>query len=278
MSTTSPPSSTSQPQYTLYYWPDLPGRGEFARLLFADTNTSYDEPFSHIPSPSLGSSLAELKQAHPFFALPCLSITTSPSSPPLFISTTAVQCRYLAFHLDHGRLAPTTEADDYRAQELAAICVDAVGEGHDAWHAIDKQGSYASQKDATQPHIKHFVSTRLPKWLDLFESALIANGGEVLVGKALTYGTHVHTIVLRLTYPLWRLLTRCVCCVLCGVCAVDLFVFHWLHGVQYQCPAEFASLPIPLLRAFKARIEARPGIAERLRTRTVKYDGTGPIF
>ena len=59
---------------------------------------------------------------------------------------------------------------------------------------------------------------------------------------------------------------------------VDLCVFHWLDGVQYQLPEEYRKLPIPTLRTFKESIAARPRIEERLKTRKEKYDGTGPIF
>ena len=253
MSTSSTPS-TSSPSYSLYYWPSLPGRGEFARLLLEETATPYDEPFASLPYPQLLPQLAALKTQHSFFALPLLAVhnpAPSPSStlpaPPssLHVSGSGVICRYLAHHLDGGRLAPRTEADDYRAQQLIAMAVDAVGEGCHAWHAIDTNASYDSQKKETQPFIDQFVSRRLPRWLEAFEKALEANGGKHLVGEGLTY--------------------------------VDIFVFQWLHGVEYQCPKEYAALPIPLLRALKDAVQQRPAIAKRVANRK-QYDGTGPCF
>lgn len=36
--------SDSKRKYTLLYWPTIPGRGEFIRLLFAATKTPYADP------------------------------------------------------------------------------------------------------------------------------------------------------------------------------------------------------------------------------------------
>ena len=246
MSTSSSAPSGASPSYALHYWPGLPGRGEFARLLFAETGTAYSEPFAQLEWPEIRRQLDEMKTAHQHFhALPCLSVTLPSAAQPLLISQSAVMCRYLAVHLDGGRLQPKSEAGDYRCQELAATVVDAVGDGHDAWHAIDHNGSYASQREATQPFIDTFLSKRLPRWLSTFESTLKQNGGQVFVGSELSW--------------------------------VDLFIFQWLHGVESQCPQQYAELPIPTLRAFKQRIESRPGIAERVKARR-QYDGTGPCF
>ena len=164
----------------------------------------------------------------------------------MYVSQSAVMCRYLSLHLDGGRLAAKSDADDVRAQELLASAVDAVGEGCTAWHAIDSSASYDSQKQATQPFIDTFVTRRLPKWLAFFEQALQANGGQWLVGSG-------------------------------GMTYVDVFVFQWLHGVEYQCGEVYRREAIDGLRGLKERVEKRPGIAERVTTRNA-YDGTGPCF
>jgi hypothetical protein len=31
-------------EWTLYYWPTCPGRGEYARLIFVETETPFNEP------------------------------------------------------------------------------------------------------------------------------------------------------------------------------------------------------------------------------------------
>ena len=167
-----------------------------------------------------------------------------PHSPSIYRSQ--LSCvRYLSQHLDSGRLAAKTDTDDFRAQELLACAVDAVGEGCTAWHAIDTTASYSSQAKETQPFIDTFVSKRLPKWLQFFESALKGNGGEFFIGSELSY--------------------------------VDVYIFQWLHGVEFQCPEVYNSESIDCLRGLKERVEKRPGIAERVKSRN-KYDGTGPCF
>lgn len=245
-SSSSSSSSPSTPEWQLYYWPGLPGRAEFARLLFHETNTAYTEPFANSAFPQIQPQREQLSATQPFFAMPVLCHTPPGSTAPsIRISQSAVMCRYLSLHLDGGRLAARNERDDFRAQELLACAVDAVGEGCTAWHAIDGEGSYASQAKETQPFVDQFVSKRLPKWLAFFEKALQANGGAFFIGSELSY--------------------------------VDVFVFQWLHGVEFQCPEVYKSEAIDCLRGLKEQVEKRPGIAERVKARK-GYDGTGPCF
>ena len=238
-------SSSTTPEWQLYYWPGLPGRAEFARLLFHETNSLYTEPFAHSTYPQIQATREQLATKHPFFALPLLLHTPAKDGQPIHISQSAVMCRYLSLHLDGGRLAAKNEHDDFRAQELLACAVDAVGEGCTAWHAIDSNASYASQAKETQPFIDTFTDKRLPKWLTFFESALQANGGTYFIGSELSY--------------------------------VDVYIFQWLHGVEFQCSEVYNRKGYESLRALKERVEKRPGIAERVNTRN-KYDGTGPCF
>ncbi len=74
---------SSTPEWQLYYWPGLPGRGEFARLLFHETDTPYTEPFAHSTPSHIQSLREQLSTAQPFFALPLLVHT-----PPLRCLTT----------------------------------------------------------------------------------------------------------------------------------------------------------------------------------------------
>jgi len=240
-------STSSTDEWELYYWPKMLGRGEFARLLFAETGTPYKEMYQGLGGDKAWPQLQQMKQSKPFFACPLIRHTPpSSSSSPVLLTQVAVIVRYLAAQLDNGRLAAKAGVDDYYATEVVANVVDVVAEGHDAWHAINHSGSYESQKKETQPFIEKFIQQRLPKWAQYFEDTLIAAGGHYFIGHQLSY--------------------------------VDLCVFHWLDGIEYQLPKEYASLPIPTLRAFKEQIASRPAIANRLKTRKETYDGTGPIF
>jgi len=233
-------------EWQLYYWPTAIGRGEFARLLFSETNTEYVEVWKGRDPPDAWKESQLLKQQiRPFFALPAI-IHTPASASPILLSQTPVIVRYLASQLDNGRLSPIQGIDEYYAQELMSGLVDVVAEGHDAWHGINHTASYESQKKETQPFIDAFTNNRLPRWLDYFEKALKYTGGQFFVSKKLTY--------------------------------VDICVFHWLHGVEHQLPNVYFSAPVPTLRAFKEEIQKRPRITKRIEERGRTYDGTGPIF
>jgi len=202
----------SKAEWRLYYWPKMLGRGEFMRLLFAETSTSYEDVYKL-------RSWQEVAQENyasgkVFFAVPAIQHGS------FFLSQTPAVVRYIAKKCDGGRLYPQTEEDDFYAQSLMAGVVDVVAEGHDAWHAIDKNASYASQAKECVPFITYFTTKRLPRWLDFFETALRRNGTSssegFFVGRSLTY--------------------------------VDIGVFHWLHGVHFQLPEVFNAANIPLLK------------------------------
>jgi len=218
------------------------------RLLFAETNTSFHEAFQGVSSGNAQKLIQDMKNnIRPFFAVPVIIHTPNDDgSSPILLSQTPVIMRYLASELDHGRLFPNKGIDEYYAMELMSGIVDIVEEGCRGWHAIHTCDSYASQKKETQPFIDIFLDERLPIWLEFFETTLKHNGNKHFVSNKLTY--------------------------------VDLAVFHWLDGVEYQCPELYEKSPIPTLKAFKQSIAKLPRIAQRLQTRTEKYDGTGPIF
>eukprot|EP00743_Colponemidia_sp_Colp-15_P006504 GILK01007003.1.p1 GENE.GILK01007003.1~~GILK01007003.1.p1 ORF type:complete len:254 (+),score=19.80 GILK01007003.1:37-762(+) len=240
--------AAEESEWTLYYWPGMPGRGEFMRLIFAETQTEYNDAYRTLSWEEVGK--INYNKNKNFFAVPAIK------HRDFFLSQTPVIVRYMATKLDNGRLYPLDEKLGYRCDEVMAGVVDLVAEGHDAWHAIDHNASYVSQKEATQPFIDTYKNKRLPKWFAFFEHVLqenrqkfpaFAEGGPYLVGDCLTY--------------------------------VDLCLFHVLDGIQFQCPEEYNALPAPELRAFKERIGRRPRISAYLASdRRTSFSGTGPIF
>ncbi|CAF0805768.1 unnamed protein product [Didymodactylos carnosus] len=216
------------------------GRGEFLRLLFAELNVPYNEVMQGKSFQDGYGIQQEMKKSHTFFAIPAIE------HGDIFLWQTPVMARYIALQCDEGRLMPKNEKDDLYAQALMATLVDVVGEGHDAWHSPDHNASYESQKESSALPIKIFIEKRLPKFFDFFENSLKKNGNQFFVGQSLSY--------------------------------VDVCMFHWLDGIEYQLPEVYQQANIPTLREFKKRIAQRPNIAKRLETRTEKYDGTGPIF
>ncbi|KAK9767033.1 hypothetical protein K7432_003468 [Basidiobolus ranarum] len=235
--------------WKLYYWPGMPGRGEFIRLLFIETSTPFEDVFAGKDWEAVGKVNYELSKE--FFALPTIKHNE------FLLSQTPVICRYLAVKLQNGILYPQEETLGYQAEMIMAGIVDLTAEGHDAWHPIDKNASYESQKDQAKPFIEYYENKRLPKWFAFFERILVENEkkfptfnqeeGPYLVGESLSY--------------------------------VDLCIFHILDGIAFQCPAAYAAIHAPKLKALKKRIENRPKIKEYLSSsQRTKFTGTGPIF
>ncbi|KAJ8314316.1 hypothetical protein KUTeg_008877 [Tegillarca granosa] len=151
------------------------------------------------------------------------------------LSNTPVICKYLGKKFG---LYPDNEEDEWHAEQVNAIVHDYLGEGCLSFHGINPMASHKSQKEETQPYIKRFVTERLPRWLKYFESVLKENnGGEgFVVGNKLTY--------------------------------VDLGLFHILRTTEAQFPEAWKENAgnIPLLIAFKKRIETRPKLVAYLKS------------
>jgi glutathione S-transferase len=149
------------PPYELYYWPEIPGRGEFVRLVAAVV------------------AFYEGRHAgHPVFAPPVLK------QGDFVLAQTAAICDFLGRR--HG-LAPRDEAGAAHALELQLTIADLVSEVHDTHHPISAALYYEDQKAAAKKRAKHFVGERLPRFLGYFERVLQHGGNEVLVGDALSH-------------------------------------------------------------------------------------------
>ena len=114
-------AASTQPEFKLYYWPEIAGRGEFIRLLFAETQTPYVDVFE-------GKSFEEAKKmgygkGKKHMAFPVLE------HGDIYLSQTPVICRYLGKKLDGGRLYPKTEQDRLQAEIIMAGIVDWVEDG-----------------------------------------------------------------------------------------------------------------------------------------------------
>lgn len=53
-------------------------------------------------------------------------------------------------------------------QVMLTAVADYHSEGHDAFHPVNRNGSYESQKKETLPHIERFTKERIPKWVFIF--------------------------------------------------------------------------------------------------------------
>ncbi len=145
--------------YELYYWPGLPGRGEFIRLVLELAGVEYldigpeqgVEPVLALRGSAVGFAPPYLKDGHHILA-----------------QVPAV-CFYLG--RKHG-LVPENELEASRVNQLFLTVMDVVDEVHDTHHPIDVALTYEEQKPQAVLRASGFVNGRLQSWLRFFEQAL----------------------------------------------------------------------------------------------------------
>jgi len=220
-------------QYELYYWPGLPGRGEFVRLAFEEAAVPYIE-MGRLPSDQGGGPSAiqrlmrgQLGGLRPF-APPILKYGD------LIIAQTSNILLWLAPRLN---LIPKDELTRIEANQVQLSIMDLVAEVHDTHHPVASSLVYEEQKVEAQRKAQIFVSRRMPQMLGYFESLLQRNEA--------TQGKHL---------------------ISCGFSYVDLSMFQVLEGLAYAFPQAFthAKPSIPHLLALRDHVASRPNIAAYL--------------
>jgi glutathione S-transferase len=216
--------------YDLYYWPFIPGRGEFVRLLLEATSTPYRD-VARLPDAE-GGGVAALRrllqedgEGLAPFAPPILK------HGPLLIAQTALILQYLGPRVG---MSPPDEVGRLAAHQLQLTLADFVVEIHDVHHPLGSGLYYEDQKAEASRRARSFLRERLPKFLNYFERVLRNNGGAQSVGAALSH--------------------------------VDLSLFQVLAGLDYAFPRAMSRLgpKIPLLRALHDRVTALPPLAAYL--------------
>ncbi len=227
--------------YELYYWPQIPGRGEFVRLVLEEAGASYVDVGRRPREEGGGiepvaAFWAGTNEGHPVFAPPVLK------HGDLVLAQTAAICHFLGQR--HG-LAPDDETGRAHALELQLTIADLVNEVHDTHHPISPALYYEDQKPEAKRRAAHFVGERLPRFLGYFERVL-QQGGGMLVGGRLSHA--------------------------------DLSLFQALEGLSYAFPRALtrAAEGTPMLRDLRERVRARPRIAAYLASdRRVPFNQEG---
>ncbi|MEZ4384987.1 MAG: glutathione S-transferase [Nannocystaceae bacterium] len=220
--------TTSAP-YRLYYWPGIPGRGEFIRLILEEAGAAYVD-VARLPAAEGGgvASIHEILRCTP---------GVPPLAPPVLVDgdLALAQVANIALYLGrrHG-LVPTAEADLFRANQLQLTIADLVAEVHDTHHPVLHNDYYEAQRAEAVRRSEEFTTARMGKFLGYFERALAAGPGPYYFGEAPS--------------------------------VVDLSVFQSLVGVEYAFPRAFAAIraQLPGLVALRERVAARPRIAAYL--------------
>jgi len=164
--------------YELYYWPGIPGRGEFVRLALAEADAPYVDVCRERKNGMDEMMRLMEGAATPSFAPPFLK------SGKLVIGQTANILFYLGGR--HG-LAPKSEGGRLWVHQIQLTVADLVSEIHDSHHPISGGLYYEDQKPEALRRATALRKERLPKYFGWFEAILERNGGGWLAGRRPTY-------------------------------------------------------------------------------------------
>jgi glutathione S-transferase len=221
--------AAKKPEYELFYWPGIQGRGEFVRLAFADAGVAYDDVGRRPEAEGGGIAAIEalLEGANGWLA---------PLGPPalrhgkVVVAQTAAILQYVAPRIG---VVPEAAAPQLRAHQIQLTIADLVAEAHDAHHPIAVSLYYEDQREEARRRARFFVRDRIPKYLAYLDRALDSNGrssGRWLVGRSCSY--------------------------------VDLSTFQVIEGLRYAFPRAMKRVEqrFPRLVALRDAVAARPRI------------------
>ncbi|BDG05156.1 glutathione S-transferase [Anaeromyxobacter oryzae] len=235
----------SAPQYELFYWPGLQGRGEFVRLAFEAAGVPYVD-VGRLPAARGGGAGAVarlLEEPGPWL---------TPLGPPalrygkVLVAQTAAILQWVAPRLG---VVPRDEASRLRAHQIQLTIADLVAEVHDTHHPIAVSLYYEDQKQEAARRAGEFVRERIPMFLGYLDGALDSNPagrGRWLVGRGMSY--------------------------------VDLSTFQVVAGLRYAFPRAMArrERAVPRLGALHDRVAALPRIAAYLASeRRIPFNESG---
>jgi glutathione S-transferase len=213
--------------YELYYWPSIPGRGEFVRLALEEAGIDYVDNAREHGVAALIDVLEDGTLECPPFAPPFLK------AGRLIIGQTA---NILLFLGERHALAPADQAGRLWAHQLQLTIADFVQEVHDTHHPIAGGLYYDEQRPEAKRRAADFLAARAPKFLGYFERVLASNpdGDRHLVGG-------------ELSYP-------------------DLSLFQIVAGLRYAFPRAMVGLErtCPRVVGVHDRVAKRPRIAAYL--------------
>ncbi len=209
--------------YELFYWPGIQGRGEFIRLALEEAGADYVDVARERGTGELMRQWDGKGIATPSFAPPFLR------HGKVVIGQSANILLYLGERL---RLAPKAEAAKLWTHQIQLTIADLVVEAHDTHHPVGGDFYYEDQKPESKRRAKMFRESRMPRFLEWFETILTLNpkGDRHLVGARLTYA--------------------------------DLSLFQAIEGLRYAFPKSTAAFAndAPKVTALCQRVAERPRI------------------
>lgn len=150
--------------YELWYWPGIPGRGEFIRLALEAGRIAYrDRAMESEDGADRLLADMERERTHPPFAPPYLI------AGDMVIAQTA---NILVFLGERHGLAPHDLSGRLWVNQVQLTIADMVAETHDVHHPIAPSLYYEDQKTEAARRAADFRGSRIPKYLRYFDRAL----------------------------------------------------------------------------------------------------------
>ena len=149
--------------YQLYYWPFLPGRGEYVRLVLEEAGVEYVDLARQRGATPVRDVMDGRRGDVAAFAPPFLFVDDN------VIAQTAAICHFVG--TQHG-LVPDDPVAQAQALALMMTVMDATAEAHDTHHPVSGTLYYEDQKDEAIAAAALFRERRLPRFLPYFERSL----------------------------------------------------------------------------------------------------------
>jgi len=132
---------TEEP-WRLYYWPDIPGRGEFVRLVLEEAKVPYVDVGRVEGGKKVREFVFSRSEGIPVAAPPVIERGN------IVLSQTMNICMFLAEK--YGLLPQGPVEVKYIANQVALTIADFVSEVHDVHHPISVSMYYEEQKDVAE--------------------------------------------------------------------------------------------------------------------------------
>jgi glutathione S-transferase len=170
-------TDTETDAYDFWYWPGIPGRGEFVRLAFEACSIPYRDRAREDGAEALMKDMGG-HEGGPAYAPPYIAIDGHT------ISQTANILMHLSERHDCG---PTTMKARYWLNQVQLTIMDVVEEAHNVHHPVGVMLYYEDQKAEALRAAEQFREQRMPGYFAWFERALRAVPGDWLNGTAWSY-------------------------------------------------------------------------------------------
>lgn len=220
--------------FNLYYWPTIPGRGEFPRLVLEAAEVPYRD-VARLPESEGGGVEAMMRILQEGVG------GRVPFAPPFLVENGEIvaQAAEIAAVLgERFGLAPDGESDRRFARTVALTTADLVAEAHDTHHPVGVGLYYDDQRAEAARRAAEFRRERIPKFLGWYERVIERNpaGSGFLVGATLTHA--------------------------------DLGLFQAVEGLRYAFPRRMTAIEGDFSRVvlLRDRVAAHPPVARYLRS------------